>query len=69
MRIRGDAYWKWADPTLHCRTHEEELGNGATIDVQVRLSRTGAAQYSSGCMPPPVWRSMKRLLTAGATNQ
>ncbi|MNG20687.1 hypothetical protein D3C76_1052660 [compost metagenome] len=48
MRIRGDAYWKWADPTLHCRTHEEELGNGATIDVQVRLSRTGAAQLFIG---------------------
>lgn len=44
MRTRGNAYWEWADPTLHCRTHEEELSDGATIDVQVRLSRAGVTQ-------------------------
>ncbi|MNE73613.1 hypothetical protein D3C80_1696350 [compost metagenome] len=48
MRIRGGAYWEWADPTLHSRVHDEELENGATIDVQVRLSRTGATQLFIG---------------------
>jgi len=48
MRTRGSAYWEWADPTLHCRTHDEELSNGASIDVQVRLSRTGAVQLFIG---------------------
>ncbi|WP_280041152.1 hypothetical protein [Pseudomonas sp. Hg5Tf] len=48
MRTRGNAYWEWADPTLHCRTHEEELSDGATIDVQVRLSRAGVTQLFIG---------------------
>ncbi|WP_093382374.1 hypothetical protein [Pseudomonas sp. UC 17F4] len=48
MRTRGKAYWEWADPTLHCRTHEEELSGGATIDVQVRLSRAGVTQLFIG---------------------
>ena len=48
MRTRGNAYWEWADATLHCRTHEEELGDGSTVDVQVRLSRTGATQLFIG---------------------
>ncbi|MDD2056762.1 hypothetical protein N5D52_13910 [Pseudomonas sp. GD03860] len=48
QRIRGSAYWKWADPTLHCRIHNEELSDGASIDVQVRLSRTGATQLFIG---------------------
>ncbi|WP_230381790.1 hypothetical protein [Pseudomonas fulva] len=48
MRIRGDAYWDWADPILHHRTHDEELDDGTTIDVQVRLSRTGQTQMYIG---------------------
>ncbi|MCY1412096.1 hypothetical protein D9M71_274940 [compost metagenome] len=48
MHIRGRAYWEWADPALRCRVHDEELENGATIDVQVRLSRTGAVQLFIG---------------------
>lgn len=48
MRIRGSAYWEWADPTLHCRTHDEELSDGTSIDVQVRLSRVGATQLFIG---------------------
>ena len=38
MRIRGDVFWKWADPTLHHRSHDEKLDDGATMDIQVRLS-------------------------------
>ena len=41
MRIRGDAFWQWADPTLHHRIHDETLEDGRFIDVQVRLSSTG----------------------------
>lgn len=48
MRIRGQVFWSWADPTLHCRTHEETLSDGTLIDVQVRLSRTGATQMLIG---------------------
>lgn len=48
MRIRGQVFWSWADPTLHCRTHEETLSDGTLIDVQVRLSRTGATQMFIG---------------------
>ncbi|WP_313317785.1 hypothetical protein [Pseudomonas sp.] len=48
MRIRGDVFWDWADPTLHHRTHDETLSDGTFIDVQVRLSRTGTTQMFIG---------------------
>jgi hypothetical protein len=48
MRIRGEVFWGWADPTLHHRVHGETLDNGKTIDVQVRLSRTGNTQMFIG---------------------
>lgn len=48
MRIRGEVFWEWADPTLHHRTHDETLSDGTYIDVQVRLSRTGTTQMFIG---------------------
>lgn len=48
MRIRGNVFWAWADPTLHHRSHDETLDDGTTIDVQVRLSRTGSTQMFIG---------------------
>lgn len=48
MRIRGKTFWAWADPTLHHRTYDEFLEDGALIDVQVRLSRTGSTQLFLG---------------------
>ncbi|MNE81245.1 hypothetical protein D3C80_1778790 [compost metagenome] len=48
MRIRGDVFWKWADPTLHHRSHDETLDDGTTMDIQVRLSRTGNTQLFIG---------------------
>ncbi|WP_392889771.1 hypothetical protein ACF6ZU_00360 [Pseudomonas migulae] len=48
MRERGEKYWDWADPELHCRIHEERLKNGLLIDVQVRLSNTGDTQLFVG---------------------
>ncbi len=48
MRIRGDVFWAWADPTLHHRIHDETLDDGTYIDVQVRLSRTGNTQMFIG---------------------
>ena len=48
MKVRGDVYWAWADPTLHHRAHEEILDDGTYIDVQVRLSRTGSTQMFMG---------------------
>ncbi|WP_230392906.1 hypothetical protein [Pseudomonas guariconensis] len=52
MRIRGEVFWSWADPTLHHRSHEETLADGKTIDVQVRLSRTGTTQMFIGVYAP-----------------
>lgn len=48
MRIRGDVFWAWADPSLHHRTHEETLDDGTYIDVQVRLSKKGCTQLFMG---------------------
>lgn len=48
MRQRGERYWAWADPTLHCRTHDETLDDGTMINVQVRLSATGITQMFIG---------------------
>ncbi len=48
MRIRGDIFWQWADPTLHHRTHDETLDDGTFIDVQVRLSSKGNTQMFIG---------------------
>ncbi|HDS1738357.1 hypothetical protein NPS49_05405 [Pseudomonas putida] len=48
MRIRGEIFWDWADPTLHHRTHAEMLDDGTMVDVQVRLSRTGNTQMFIG---------------------
>ncbi|MBP2261605.1 hypothetical protein [Pseudomonas sp. BP8] len=52
MRVRGEVYWNWADPTLHHRTHEETLSDGSYLDVQVRLSRTGSTQMFIGVYAP-----------------
>jgi len=48
MRLRGDVFWIWADPTLHHRTHDEILKDGTLIDVQVRLSREGKSEMFIG---------------------
>lgn len=48
MRIRGDVFRGWADPILHHQAHGETLDDGTTIDVQVRLSRTGNTQMFIG---------------------
>ncbi len=52
MWQRGETFWQWADPTLHHRTHVEALEGGNTIDVQVRLSRTGTTQLFIGIYAP-----------------
>jgi hypothetical protein len=52
MRLRGDIFWEWADPELHCRTHDETLNDGTHIDVQVRLSRAGETQMFIGIYAP-----------------
>lgn len=48
MRIREETYWQWADAQLHSRSHDEELSDGTSFDVQVRLSRVGATQLFLG---------------------
>ena len=58
MRIREEKYWEWADARLHSRSHDEVFSDGTSIDVQVRLSRTGATQLFLGVYA----RSGKALL-------
>ncbi|WP_409313586.1 hypothetical protein [Pseudomonas putida] len=48
MRHRGAVFWAWADPSLKHHSHEEVLADGARLDVQVRLSRTGDTQLFIG---------------------
>ncbi|HEN8704458.1 TPA: hypothetical protein U8209_000876 [Pseudomonas putida] len=48
MKRRGKTYRNWCDPILHHQTHEEELDNGTCLEVQTRLSRTGATQLFIG---------------------
>ncbi|WP_219824782.1 hypothetical protein, partial [Pseudomonas urethralis] len=40
--------WKWSDPTLHHRTHDETLDDRTTMSMHVRLSRTGSTQMFIG---------------------
>ncbi|MER2298948.1 MULTISPECIES: hypothetical protein [Pseudomonas] len=48
MRVRDETYWQWADAQLHCRSHDEVLSDGTSLDIQVRLSRLGATQLFLG---------------------
>ncbi|MNN26204.1 hypothetical protein D3C81_1397050 [compost metagenome] len=48
MMRRGSAYWLWADCELHCRSYEEVLRDGTTVDVQTRVSRKGRTQLFIG---------------------
>ena len=48
MRHRGTVFWAWADPSLQHHSHEEMLADGARLNVQVRLSRTGDTQLFIG---------------------
>ena len=48
MRHRGAVFWAWADPARQHHSHEEELEDGAKLDIQVRLSRTGDTQLFIG---------------------
>lgn len=48
MMRRGSKYWLWADRELHCRSHDEVLGNGTLINVQARVSRKGRTQLFIG---------------------
>lgn len=48
MKRRGDTYRQWCDPIVHHQIHEETLDNGQCLEVQTRLSRTGATQLFIG---------------------
>ncbi len=48
MKRRGETYRQWCDPILHHQIHEETLDTGACLEVQARLSRTGATQLFIG---------------------
>ncbi len=48
MRHRGAPFWAWAAPTPQHDSHEEELADGAWLDVQVRRSGAGDTQLFIG---------------------
>lgn len=48
MSQRGQVYWDWIDPELHCRNHEERMNGGELIDIQVRLSKKTEPQLFVG---------------------
>lgn len=48
MKKRGEVYRQWCDVILHHQIHEETLDDGTCIEVQGRLSRTGATQLFIG---------------------
>lgn len=48
MKKRGETYRNWCDPILHHQVHEETLDDGTSLEVQTRLSRTGATQLFIG---------------------
>jgi len=52
MRHRGAVFWAWADPCLQHHSHEEVLADGARLDVQARLARTGDTQLFIGIYEP-----------------
>lgn len=52
MRHRGAVFWAWADPSLQHHSHEEVLADGARLDVQARLARTGDTQLFIGVYEP-----------------
>ena len=52
MKRRGETYRQWCDPILHHQTHDEVLDTGTCIEVQTRLSRTGATQLFIGVYRP-----------------
>lgn len=52
MRIRGKKYREWAGAQISSNTHEEVFSDGILLDVQARLSRTGATQLFIGIYAP-----------------
>ncbi|MFJ4454212.1 hypothetical protein ACIP1G_10020 [Pseudomonas sp. NPDC089392] len=52
MRIRGKKYREWAGVPISSNIHEEVFSDGILLDVQARLSRTGATQLFIGIYAP-----------------
>lgn len=48
MRKRGEIYWDWADPSMHCRNYDERFSTELLINVQVRLSKHNQTQLFLG---------------------
>lgn len=48
MRKRGEAFWEWADPSLHARSYDERAPNGMQLNVLVRMSTSGKVQLFVG---------------------
>lgn len=48
MKRRGLTYHQWRESILPSQTHEETLADGTSLEVQTRLSRTGATQLFIG---------------------
>ncbi|MNF49262.1 hypothetical protein D3C85_713310 [compost metagenome] len=69
MRLRGDIFWEWADPELHCRTHDELLMMGLTSTYKSGFRAPAKRKFSSEFMPPMAWLCMKWRLTHTLANR
>lgn len=69
MRHRGTVFWAWADPALQHHSHEEELDDGAKLDIQVRLSRTGDTQLFIGIYERSGWQGLRKRMQNALVNR
>lgn len=48
MRDRGQKFWDWVKPDIHCRYRDEKAADGSMINVQVRTAAIGSIELFVG---------------------
>lgn len=48
LRDRGQKFWDWVKPDIHCRYKDERAADGSMINVQVRTAASGAIELFVG---------------------
>ncbi|MEB0108279.1 hypothetical protein [Pseudomonas sp. MH9.3] len=48
LRNRGQKFWDWVKPDIHCRYKDERAADGSMINVQVRTAASGAIELFVG---------------------
>ncbi len=65
MRHRGAVFWGWTDPPLQHHSNTEQFADGARLDIQARLYRTGDTQLFMGSMNAQARPGLRRLTPSG----